>query len=271
VRISPRASRRALVAAAVLVTIVGAAALVQAAARDSGASAAPTAMRASGRPAPARVAFFGDSLAYEAKDAFAQALAHRVPAPPTIQTYPATALCDFRSSIAAELLAHRPDVLVLEFSGNALTACMRGDDGTQLTSGSAAWRARYLEDLRAVLALARTTGTSVVWVTAPPLSPDRFPTNYPRALAAAIRALGPAAGVRVVDTGRALTDDGRTFTRTLPCRPDEQTMCSAGRIVVRSDDGIHFDCHGTATPLAACVGYSAGARRFGEAIADAVG
>jgi hypothetical protein len=224
---------------------------------------------ARGHTVPVRVAVFGDSLAHEAKGVAALALAARTPTRPHLSTYPATALCDFRVSIAAELLAHRPDVLILEFSGNSFTPCMLGDGGRLLAIGSAPWRDRYLDDLRAVLAVARTTGTRVVWATAPPLSPDRFETNYPRGLAAAIRDLArDQEHLRVVDTGAALTTDGRDFAATLPCRPDEQAYCRGGRVEVRSDDGIHFDCHGV-NDGNTCAGYSAGGRRFGEAIAAA--
>jgi hypothetical protein len=220
--------------------------------------------------APDRVALFGDSLAHEARGAVALALAGRTLLTPRLTTYPATALCDFRRTIAAELLARRPDVLVLEFSGNSATPCMAGDGGRLLTIGSPSWQARYLDDLQAVVVLAGQTGTDVVWATAPPLSPERFPTNYPRKLAASIRALARDQDhLLVVDTGAAVAADGREFAATLPCRPDEAPYCRDGRVVVRSFDGIHFDCHGRHDDTGTCVGYSAGGRRFGEAIAHA--
>jgi hypothetical protein len=221
------------------------------------------------RTVPDRVAVFGDSLAHEAKGATALELAAHTPSPPHLSTYPATALCDFRRTIAAELLARRPDVLVLEFSGNSGTPCMRGRDGRLLAIGSEQWRARYLADLEAVLTIAGTTDTRVVWATAPPLSPDRFATDYPRRLAAAIRDLAREhEHLRVVDTGAAVTADGHGFIATLPCRRDESPYCRDGRVAVRADDGIHFDCHGPSDGYT-CGGYSAGGRRFGEAIAEA--
>jgi hypothetical protein len=76
-------------------------------------------------------------------------------------------------------------------------------------------------------------------------------------------------GVRVAATGGAVAgDDG--YASSLPCRADESMLCREGRIPVRADDGLHFDCHGFVDPMGGCVGYSAGARRYGEALATAV-
>jgi hypothetical protein len=233
------------------------------------ASARPSARAASARPV--EVSVFGDSLAHEAKGALALALAPHVGADPTLQTYPGTALCDFRRAIESDLARRRPDVLVLEFSGNSGTPCMAQAGGNLLPIGSDRWRRRYLEDLRVVLGVARRTGTRIVWAEAPPLSPEKFPGNYPRGLASAIRRLSrDDARLRVVDTGTALAAAGGGYAPTLPCRADEVAYCRDGRVVVRSDDGLHFDCHGVPDATGECIGYSAGARRFGEAIAAAV-
>jgi hypothetical protein len=229
-------------------------------------------------PAPAepvRVSLFGDSLAHEAKGAFALEYQRRATAVddrnPKLQTFPAMALCDFRRQITTDLLARRPGVLVLEFSGNSGTACMGDDEtGGALAIGSEPWRDRYLDDLRAILAIARSTDTTIVWATAPPLSLTQFASNYPADLAAAVRRLARGdRGLRVVDSGAALAGADAAFARTLPCREDEQAYCGDGQLVVRADDGLHFDCHGVQGPMGECLGYSAGARRFGEAIAAA--
>jgi hypothetical protein len=236
------------------------------------ASPAPAQFQASPRATAAAttVSFFGDSLAHQARAAYAAQLARRSRATSTVGTFPLTALCDFLPAITADLIQRRPGVLVLEFSGNSLTACMRDRSGALLTIGSTRWLSHYLDDLRSVLAVAGTTGTTVLWATAPPVLRSQFSSDYPRRIAAAIRKLAATNDrLHVVDTGAALTADGRTFSHTLPCRPDEAAYCENGRLVVRADDGLHFDCQGLPDPLGACVGYSAGARRFGEAIADA--
>jgi hypothetical protein len=224
-----------------------------------------------GGPLPTRVALFGDSLAYQSRLAFIAQLTLRAPGEITAKTFPATALCDYRSAILEELLRERPQVLVLEFSGNSGTECMLDGAGAFLEIGSDGWRDRYLADLRDVLTVAGVTGTSVVWATAPPVHHPPALENYPRLLAAAMRRLARTdARLHVVATGKALTTDGRTFAPTLPCQPDEAAICHDGRVDARAVDGLHFDCHGTPDPLGGCIGYSAGGRRFGEAMADAV-
>jgi hypothetical protein len=267
-----RARVRTLLAAALVLGTVGAGLLVVGSAgalplppaSPSSPSVAPVVIRA-----PERVSLFGDSLARQASDAFVAALRRRVDRAPNVQTYPGTALCDYRNHIVEDLMQHRPQVLVLEFSGNSGTDCMRDRAGDLRVIGSAGWRAQYLVDLRAILKVADLTRTRVVWATAPPVSPVIFPSDYTSTLARAIRTLEPAnSRLRVVDTGAALTTDG-SFAHSLPCRPDEHAGCRDGRIAARSVDGLHFDCQGLSNPLGACLGYSAGSRRFGEAIAVA--
>jgi hypothetical protein len=290
-RVSSRASGRASLRAlgiGLALALVGVIAVVTLSSGDGGvagvgALAASNPARAVRVRAPAQskapprasaatttISLFGDSLAQQARAAFVAQLARRSRTTSTIGTFPMTALCDFLPAITAELVQHRPGVLVLEFSGNSGSACLRDGAGTLPTIGSTGWLTHYLDDLRNVLATARTTDTTVIWATAPPVSPSQFSSNYPRTLAAAIRKLAATNDqLRVADTGAALTTDARTFSHTLPCRPDEVAFCHNGRLVVRADDGLHFDCQGIPDRLGACFGYSAGARRFGEAIADA--
>jgi hypothetical protein len=217
------------------------------------------------------VMLFGDSLAFQSQSAFIARMHRRAPGTRVdASTFPATALCDYRKAISAELLRRRPQVVVLEFSGNSVTPCMRDSSGELLPIGSARWRARYLDDLRAVLTAAAGAGAQVVWATAPPVRTPTGPENYPRLLAGAARRLAATnPTLRVADTGMALTSGDRSFTASLPCRADEGAFCRAGRIAARADDGLHFDCHGAPGPLGGCLGYSAGGRRFGEAMADA--
>lgn len=218
---------------------------------------------------PARVSLFGDSLAYQSRAAFTARMLRGARVDLNVTTYPMTALCDYRDQIASDLLTRRPQVLVLEFSGNSFTPCMHRAAGPLLVIGSTEWRDRYLTDVRAVLDVARVTATSVVWATAPPVHHPPEPDDYPRQLAAAVRAVAATNHrLHVVDTGAAVAGTDRTFSRSLPCLPHE-AFCHDGRIVARADDGLHFDCHGSTDALIGCHGYSAGARRFGEAMADA--
>ncbi len=233
-----------------------------AAGRDAG-TAAPV------RRVPTRVSLFGDSLAYQSRGAFSARMLQGARVDLNVTTYPMTALCDYRDEIASDLLSRRPQVLVLEFSGNSFTPCMHSSAGPLLVIGSTEWRDRYLTDLHAVLDVARVTDTTVVWATAPPVHHPPAPDDYPRQLAAAVRAVAATNHrLHVVDTGAAVAGKDRSFSPSLPCLPHEP-FCHDGRVVARADDGLHFDCHGTTDALIGCHGYSAGARRFGQAMADA--
>ena len=261
-----------LLAAALVLALVGVAAF-----RPPSAPAARRAPDAVGarpqvaRPAPRGVVLFGDSLAHQARPA----LEARLPGDPTrrlLSTRPGAALCDDRTYIARALMTRRPDVLVLEYSGNSFTDCMRDAAGELLTIGSRAWSSRYETDLRSIATIASTTGTTVVWVTAPPVRHVGAPVDYPERIAAvARRVASDRPDLRVADTGAALTskDDGR-YAGTLRCEADETWLCADGRIVVRASDRLHFDCHGFVDPMGGCVGYSAGGRRYADAIAAAL-
>jgi len=225
-----------------------------------------------GAPAfvPTRVSLFGDSLSYQSKVGFTARLERRAPGDLNVSARPGAALCDDRSTILEDLLRRRPQVLVLEYTGNSFTGCMRDAAGTLLAIGSTEWRDRYVDDLRAVMTVASVTDTKVLWATAPPVHHLAAPENYPRQLAVAARKLSMTHHrLQVVDTGNALESNEHTFTSTLPCRADEHAFCVDGRIPVRAADGLHFDCVGTIDAYGGCIGYTAGGRRFGEAMADA--
>ena len=66
-----------------------------------------------------------------------------------------------------------------------------------------------------------------------------------------------------VDAGESVLANGM-YTDTLPCLPDEGRLqgCVNGRIRVSAPDGVHFANDGS--------GYSAGGRRFADAIDEAV-
>jgi len=208
-------------------------------------------------PAPA-VGFYGDSLGSQAQPYVAASLATSgTPVDLQPHTFGGQALCDYSSRILDDIATRRVAVAVLEFAGNNLTPCMRDGSGVSLPHGSAEFANRYREGMRAIFHAAAANGTKVVWATTPPKSGSTIAedlTTIAREEAAGL------AGISVAPTGAALTEDGVTFTPTLPCYPDEigRGCGSDGRIVVRHDDGLHL-----------ADAYSPGGRRFGEAIAAA--
>jgi hypothetical protein len=257
-----------LVAAALVLGLVGIRVIDSAAA--PAAERAPEAGAARPDVDPIRVSLFGDSLTYQSRSAF---LAGTVPLGVrlgTVSARPGAALCDDRDAIVRDLASKRPDLLVLEYSGNSFTPCMTGPGGAQLPIGSRAWRDRYRDDLERIATMAASTGTEVVWATAPPVARAGSPPDYPARIASVAREVADRnPGLQVADTGDALAGRG-AYASTLPCRPDEAALCRDDRIAVRAADGLHFDCFGTIDVLGGCLGYSAGARRYGDALAATV-
>jgi hypothetical protein len=256
-----------LVAAALLLGLVGI--LVNDSATAPAAERAPEAGAARPDPEPVRVSLFGDSLAYQARNAFLDGTAPLGVRFGTVSTRPGAALCDDRDAIVRDLASKRPDLLVLEYSGNSYTPCMT-DAGAQIPIGAPEWRDRYRDDLERVVTMAASTGTEVVWATAPPVEHVGSPPDYPARIASVAREVADRnPRLHVAHTGHALAgSDG--YAPTLPCRPDESALCRDDRIVVRNADGLHFDCIGTIDVMGGCIGYSAGARRYGDALAATV-
>ena len=68
---------------------------------------------------------YGDSLAWQAQEFFVAALAGAGITQVTTRTFGGTAICDWFADMRADAVAIHPDVVVVEFSGNALTPCRR--------------------------------------------------------------------------------------------------------------------------------------------------
>ncbi|HYV59936.1 MAG TPA: hypothetical protein VFA62_07690 [Acidimicrobiia bacterium] len=160
-----------------------------------------------------------------------------------VRAWGGTALCDWVDKISQAATVEQPSVLVVEFVGNDLTPCMQGyTTPTQV-------RAKYEADMAR---LKRRVSAPILWV-----GPPKFRDQPPAALG--LYSSEP----RFVDAGESVLADGK-YTETLPCLPDEGRLqgCVNGRIRVRAPDGVHFADDGS--------GYSAGGRRFADAIDEAV-
>ncbi|HKA92329.1 MAG TPA: hypothetical protein VKE97_00900 [Acidimicrobiia bacterium] len=160
-----------------------------------------------------------------------------------VRAYGGTALCDWVDKIAHASTVEQPSVLVVEFVGNDLTPCMQGYTTPDQI------RAKYEADMAR---LKNRVDAPILWV-GPPAFRDRAPA------ALGLYSTEP----RFVDAGQSVLAAG-TYTDTLPCLPDEGWVqgCVNGRIRVRASDGAHFAKSGS--------GYSAGGRRFADAIDEAV-
>jgi hypothetical protein len=241
----------------------------------TGASALDPLMQMPPKPlSDRRVILYGDSLGWESQAFFVAELARAAFTEVTTRTFGGTAICDWIGQMRLDAATLRPDAVVVEFSGNALTPCMRGAGGAAL-SGSAYFR-KYASDAAAVLQIFTPGHTFVFFVGTPiSLSAERAhnPTNaILRNLYASVAKSNPYG--RYVDAGASVLLDGR-WTETLACLPAEP--CTGGRDaggipvnVVRAPDGAHF-CPGAPAAVRgvtdACRVWSSGAWRFGNAMA----
>ncbi len=224
-----------------------------------------------------RVVLYGDSLAWEARDAFRGALLAAGVGQVTTETFGGTAMCDWLDQMRRDATDMHPEAVVVEFSGNALTPCMRGLDGTAL-SGEAYFE-KYTADAQAVLKIFSGGSTLVFFATAPisrrAAQVHDTTTGRLDAILAGMAASNPAA--RLIDAGAAVTDNG-AWTATLPCLPEEPcsgTTAASGRPanLVRAPDGAHFcPVAGAAARgvVGTCPVWSSGAYRYGTAMADPI-
>ena len=235
--------------------------------------------RAAGGPllARTRVVLYGDSLAWESQGVFQAALTGAGVGQVTTRTFGGTAICDWFAQMRADEQALRPDAVVLEFSGNALTPCMRGPDGAPLSG--LGYFYKYAADAKEALQIF-APGGALVYFAGSPISHRAELAGDPTTPAlhriyqnvAASSPLG-----RYIDAGAAVTNHG-AWTATMACLGGEP--CTGGHDaagtavnVVRAPDGAHF-CPGAPTAVRgvtqACPVWSSGAWRFGNAMADPV-
>jgi hypothetical protein len=199
----------------------------------SSSSSSPTRQTASRSDGP--VLIYGDSLIEQASPYLRST--------DQIRAFGGTALCDWVDNIARAATVEQASALVVEFVGNNVTPCMQNYQTPEQV------RAKYEADMARLKLL---VDAPILWVGPPPFR-DREPPAF------GLYASEP----RFVDAGEAVLADG-AYTDTLPCLPDEGWMqgCVNGRIRVRASDGAHFATSGS--------GYSAGGRRFADAIDEAV-
>lgn len=217
-----------------------------------------------------RIAYFGDSLTAESHGqlAFTFGPGYHL----EFQSFGGTALCDYRDRIVAAARTH-PAAVVLAFSGNAGTECIRPFAATL-----AGQEARYRWDATLLAHDLAALGVPLVLVGAPPVIGPRADVNT---IYRTLAAENPR-WVHFVDAGAAVAAPDGSWTATLPCRPFEAADpgafgCQDGQIPVRSPDRLHFcptwailDGFARNPTDAPCPLYSAGALRYSQAVADAV-
>ncbi len=161
------------------------------------------------------VVLYGDSLAWEAEDAFVGAFVGRPEVQVVTRTYGGTAICDWFDEMQADAAVLSPGAVVLEFTGNTLTPCMQDATGRGLID-EAAW-AKYRTDAQIAIGIFAATDTRVFLAGSPISRAQELTGDYHggviNAMYAAIAGQHP--GVSYVDAGAAVLDHGH-WTAALP-------------------------------------------------------
>ncbi|MGW5866179.1 SGNH/GDSL hydrolase family protein [Streptomyces sp. NPDC055239] len=239
-----------------------------------------------------KVLYLGDSLAMENQTALGDQLRSDLGARYTSAPYSGTTLCDYldgtgedslvpdKDKAAALVRAERPDVVVLQFWGNAwgYTPCM---DGITYDKARAKYFDRYAADAKALTsqideAAGGAGRTRVVWVLQgpDPITPDRV-----RRVNGIYETQARTSGGIVADAGRTVApaSDRHTWVEKLPCTTYERnhpaycTEPGRGRTALhRGDDYLHFCLAPTTAKSRPCPTRSPGIRRMAAEITRAV-
>lgn len=228
---------------------------------------------------PLRVELWGDSLSVQSVSYWTPRMTAGHHATVRTRVWGGTALCDWLEDITSELsptnrTGFHPQVVVLQFSGNAYTPCVQSG-GVPLAGDQLV--AKYRGDLLAAIAIARAAHATVYVASSPiPGSAARLYTGQTPIGTMYAQIASAYSGVRFLDGASPLEWQGK-YTSTLPCATNE--TCT-GRwpdgtktVVVRQSDGVHF-CPVAVRVVAGvtdpCPVYSPGAARFAAALAGPI-
>jgi hypothetical protein len=216
---------------------------------------------------------FGDSLAWEAQRYFSS-LVRASGGMALSYDGRGTALCDWLPRMRRVDARFVPEAVELEFSGNALTPCMKG-----YAPGSPAYYAKYRDDTLTAIGIFVPRGAHIFLIGAPISRSqavsdpgwDRLNQQY-----AGIARTDPL-HVTYVDAGTSVESPEGNYAQTLPCLQAEP--CLGPRLdgvrsnVVRAPDGVHFcpvEKAAAAGIIGPCPVYSSGAYRYALAMVGAL-
>ncbi len=220
---------------------------------------------------PVAVAVYGDSLLYESAVSVRRGLGSVTK---VIDARPGAAVCDLVPVIREQVPRLRPQLVVIETAANGITRCMQSVG----TLGSQPFARRYVDDVGAVIKIARSAGARVLVVEPPPFGGLNAASDGDlRRLMVRLRsAYAGHSGVQFIAGPRDAVSDRGRFLLTMPCGASESNLptCRKGQISIRDPAfGVHF-CPRTyrsdAELRKGCRVYSSGARRFGRALAEAI-
>ena len=240
-----------------------------AAARTGKGGSTPTDPRRPYRPpAPLQVTLVGDSMAHEARTALAAA-ARAKHLDLTMDLLGKAAPCSQSKDVLAAL-ARRPDVVALEWVGNALftAGCTKAFQPAEVVAEYRAALDRFVA--------ARPAGTTLVLVGIPPIVQYPWSTTWKLLDQLYRDTAARHAGVAYLDVTPQLAPGG-TFAHALPCSGKEQAakLCGtqgapAGQVVVRDPIGFHFCPVRYDLDSADCPVPSPGAARYADQIVGGI-
>jgi hypothetical protein len=212
-------------------------------------------------------------LSFEAQPYFTSLIESMSETVLTYDGFGGTAICDWLPKMGEIEASHHPAAVELEFSGNALTPCMKG-----FVPGTEAYYDKYRSDTEAAIKVFAPAGAHVYLIGAPISESQQSDPDWDRLNRqyAEIAAADPR-DVTYVDAGAAVEGPGHTYTQTLPCLPVEP--CTGPVVdgqpsnIVRAPDGAHFCPVKTANSkgeVPTCPVYSSGAFRYAFAMVGAL-
>ncbi|MEX0663529.1 MAG: SGNH/GDSL hydrolase family protein [Acidimicrobiia bacterium] len=239
-------------------------------------------------PPPPTVIVYGDSLTNGSKAFIEAGIAKRRPGwRVVIRSFGGTAICDWLAQMQKDggLNAR---VVIVQFSGNALTPCM----AASTPAGSPGYLAKYTTDANAAAAIWTARGVKVGFVASPgpfleppPLFPAPHVLDGVYSSVAAARAASGVTFSNAPEMALAVADPSVpgqfVFPLRMPCLPHELTLpgcvmdLTDNTLKIQVRDGLPPDAgnptsRGHFCPIAhasPCPVYASGAFRFGDAIA----
>lgn len=225
------------------------------------------------------VAYYGDSLAASAQEWVGTFLEQGGRLQFLPGTFPGSALCDWYPRFDDDIATYDLWAVVLFFTNNTFSPCMKNDDGSDLSEPEA--MARFNDDLSATIDRFTEEGATVYLPTIPTSRGELVlginPSEQLNAIFAALA--DNRSDVVLVNASIAVLDEDGNYAETLPCLPTEPCTGGidengVGFNVVREPDGVHF-CSGGYGPdvpieTDTCPTWSSGAFRYGGALTSPI-
>ena len=227
---------------------------------------------------PKAALIYGDGLVYESRFQILNRFALRPAWTVDVLAFGYFAPCDWLRFLPADLAAKHPSVVGMLTAGDTgATPCMKDAAGAPIPFGSAAYYAKYREDLDALFAAITAAGAKVVFFSAPPFSNPARTVATERITSIATELASRYRGVSIAGSVRTALSDHQLYTTKQACLATETSAmgCDAsGLIAVRTlpglfDAGLHLCPTGLQPGTGGvCSVYSSGEFRLARAMTD---